>query len=105
MILKQKSLCIISRRGIFSSKHRLVESSGLIRDNLIYLASSYQSVCAERVPLIHAYETYLEFINTFRKKAIGDSIETLKKQHIARLELDSYGSKLGHLEEKKLKYC
>jgi hypothetical protein len=75
-----------------------------VYDNLVYLAASYQSVCSERVPLIQSYETYLEFINTFRKKAIGDAIETMKKQHTARLELDSYGSKLGHLEERKLKY-
>lgn len=53
--------------------------------------------------MIQAYEGYLDFLRTFRKKAIGDSLETMKKQNYARLELDSYGSKLGQLEEKKLK--
>jgi hypothetical protein len=70
---------------------------------MVYLANSYQDVCSDRQSLIQAYESYLEFITVFRKKAIGDSVETMKKQHIARLELDSYGSKLGNLEEKKLK--
>jgi hypothetical protein len=70
---------------------------------MVYLANSYQDGCAERQGLIQAYESYLDFIIVFRKKAVGDSVETMKKQHIARLELDSYGSKLGNLEEKKLK--
>lgn len=70
---------------------------------MIYLADSYKGSVAERQPLIQAYEYYLEFLITFRKKAIEDSVETMKKQHLSRLELDSYGSKLGNLEEKKLK--
>lgn len=50
-----------------------------------------------------AYEQYAEFLKTFQKKAIGDALETMKKQRTSRLELDAYGSKLGQLEEKKLK--
>ncbi|KAI8908950.1 Arfaptin-like domain-containing protein [Gorgonomyces haynaldii] len=89
--------------SLYYQQEGLVEPEGPIRDNLIYLGTSYHAVCQERVQLIQAYETYLEFLTTFKTKAIGDSIETMKKQHTARLELDSYGSKLGQLEERKLK--
>lgn len=61
------------------------------------------SVCKERTLLIQAYDHYAAFLETFRKKAIADALATMKLQHTSRLELDAYGSKLGQLEEKKLK--
>ncbi len=70
---------------------------------MLYLSQSYSEVCRERALLIAAYEQYAEFLTTFKVKAIGDALQTMKKQHQSRLELDAYGSKLGQLEEKKLK--
>jgi hypothetical protein len=70
---------------------------------MLHLSSSYQDICKERELLMTAYEQYAEFLKTFQKKAIGDALETMKKQRTSRLELDAYGSKLGQLEEKKLK--
>lgn len=80
------------------------EPEGSVRDNMLYLSGSYQHVCKERQILIDAYEQYIEFLATFKDKAIHDALVTMKKQHTSRLQLDAYGSKLGQLEEKKLKY-
>ncbi len=85
------------------SNCRISEPAGPIRENMLYLSQSYHDICRERSALISAYEIYVEFLLTFKKKAIGDALDTMKKQHAARLELDAYGSKLGQLEEKKLK--
>ncbi len=71
---------------------------------MLHLSSSYQTICNERSVLIAAYEQYAQFLHTFQRKAVGDALDTMKKQHASRLELDAYGSKLGQLEEKKLKY-
>jgi hypothetical protein len=71
---------------------------------MLHLSRSYQQVCQERAALILAYEQYAQFLKTFKDKAVTDALHTMKKQHQARLELDAYGSKLGQLEEKKLKY-
>ena len=57
----------------------------------------------ERQPLLTSLEAFLSFIKTFNSKAIGDSLDTIKRQATARQELDSYGSKLGSLEEKRIK--
>ena len=81
----------------------MTEAAGSIRDNMLHLANSYQEICRERGLLIAAYEQYVQFLHTFKKKAVADALETMKRQHAARLELDAYGSKLGQLEEKKLK--
>lgn len=70
---------------------------------MLHLAQSYHDVVRERCALISAYDQYADFLNTFNKKAVGDVLDTMKKQHQSRLELDAYGSKLGQLEEKKLK--
>ncbi|KAI8894448.1 Arfaptin-like domain-containing protein [Globomyces pollinis-pini] len=89
--------------SLWYKKEGVSESQGPIRENMLYLSQSYGNVCSERTLLIQAYTQYAEFLETFRKKAIADALETMKKQHTSRLELDSYGSKLGQLEEKKLK--
>ncbi|KAJ3305429.1 hypothetical protein HDV03_001523 [Kappamyces sp. JEL0829] len=89
--------------ALWYRKEGISEPDGPIRENMLYLSQSYHQVCAERSLLVSAYEQYAEFLKTFKKKAIGDALETMKKQHSARLELDAYGSKLGQLEEKKLK--
>jgi hypothetical protein len=81
----------------------VLEAEGSIRDNMLHLSQSYTQICSERSALILAYEQYAEFLRTFKDKAIADALVTMKKQHTARLELDAYGSKLGALEEKKLK--
>lgn len=70
---------------------------------MLHLSASYSTVCNERNSLILAYEQYATFLNTFKNKAIADAIITIKKQYNARVELDAFGSKLGQLEEKKLK--
>ena len=80
------------------------EPAGSIRDDMLHLSTSYHTICTERSVLISAYEQYAQFLHTFQKKAVGDALDTMKKQHASRLELDAYGSKLGQLEEKKLKY-
>ena len=103
MMWKAKFRCTIKKKGTFALT-RLVEPEGRIRENMIYMGASYQSIVQERSSLINAYEIYLEFIQTFKHKAIGDCIDTMQRQYNARLELDGYGSKLGQLEEKKLKY-
>ncbi|KAJ3300433.1 hypothetical protein HK104_000491 [Borealophlyctis nickersoniae] len=71
--------------------------------NLVHLGINYHSECKERGPLITSLEAFLSFIKTFNNKAIGDLLDTIKRQSTARQELDSYGSKLGSLEEKKIK--
>jgi hypothetical protein len=71
---------------------------------MLHLSESYQQVCDERDVLIQAYDQYAIFLRTFKEKAIGDAIITMKRQHNARVELDAFGSKLGQLEEKKLKF-
>jgi hypothetical protein len=91
------------KEGYFFANDRVLEPEGPIRENMLYLSQSYFQVCAERNALILAYDQYAEFLRTFKDKAIADALVTMKKQHIARLELDAYGSKLGGLEEKKLK--
>ena len=88
---------------VFLKHCRVTEAAGSIRDNMLHLANSYQEICRERGLLIAAYEQYVQFLHTFKKKAVADALETMKRQHAARLELDAYGSKLGQLEEKKLK--
>jgi Arfaptin-like domain len=70
---------------------------------MLYLSESYLSICHEREGLLKAFEQYIEFLATFREKAVGDALSTMKFQNSARLELDAYGTKLGQLEEKKLK--
>lgn len=92
-----------SELSIWYKKEGVLEPEGPIRENMLYLSQSYFQVCAERNALILAYDQYAEFLRTFKDKAIADALVTMKKQHIARLELDAYGSKLGGLEEKKLK--
>jgi len=92
-----------SELSLWYRKEGVSEPAGSIRDNMLYLSQSYSEVCRERALLIAAYEQYAEFLTTFKVKAIGDALTTMKKQHQSRLELDAYGSKLGQLEEKKLK--
>ncbi|KAJ3042926.1 hypothetical protein HDV00_006233 [Rhizophlyctis rosea] len=71
--------------------------------NLVHLGVTYNNEGKERQPLLTSLEAFLAFIKTFNSKAIGDSLDTIKRQATARQELDSYGSKLGALEEKRLK--
>jgi hypothetical protein len=71
---------------------------------MLYLSDSYAGICRERAALIQAYEHYHTFLGTFKDKAIADALITMKKQHASRVELDAYGTKLGQMEEKKLKY-
>ncbi|KAI9017768.1 Arfaptin-like domain-containing protein [Gaertneriomyces semiglobifer] len=72
-------------------------------DHLVHLGMGYHQECKQRVPLIGALDSYLAFVKTFRAKAINDSRDTIKSQKTARVEFDSYASKLGHLEEKAIK--
>ena len=67
------------------------------------LGSAYQDVCKQRQTLLTTIETFIQFAVNFRTKIIQDSLDTKDRQVLARQELDSYGSKLGQLEERKLK--
>ncbi|KAL2918168.1 Glycerophosphocholine phosphodiesterase [Polyrhizophydium stewartii] len=88
---------------LFYQQQCFSESFESIRKPMMQLSLSYKAITEERQPVIQSYEQYYEFLRTFREKAIGDALETMKKQQVSRLELDSYGSRLGQLEEKKLK--
>ena len=74
-----------------------------MRTQLVAVGTTYHSICKQRQVLIDALGTFAQFIHNFREKAIQDSMETRERQIKARQELDSYGSKLGQLEERKLK--
>jgi len=99
----QKVNDVETELSLWYKKEGISESEGPIRDNMLHLSRSYQQVCQERAALILAYEQYAQFLMTFKDKAVADALHTMKKQHQARVELDAYGSKLGQLEEKKLK--
>ena len=108
MVKKQKQTIerindVETELSLFYKKEAISESSKDIRENMMYLANSYTMICKERDSLIMAYEHYALFLGTFKDKAIADALITMKRQHSARLELDAYGSKLGQMEEKKLK--
>ncbi|KAI8930277.1 Arfaptin-like domain-containing protein [Entophlyctis helioformis] len=89
--------------SLFYQQQGFQESSEAIRKPMSELSQVYRTVSEERMPLIQSYEQYSQFLTVFREKAIVDALDTMKKQQVARLELDGYGSKLGQLEEKKLK--
>ncbi|KAH6566138.1 hypothetical protein BASA50_006277 [Batrachochytrium salamandrivorans] len=88
---------------LFYQQQCFQETFESIRKPMMQLSLSYKALVDERMPLVQSYEQYIKFLGTFREKAVGDALETMKKQQISRLELDSYGSRLGQLEEKKLK--
>lgn len=92
-----------SEAALWYRKEGVSEPEGPIRENMLYLSQSYMTICHDRQSLISSYEQYLEFLSTFKTKAVGDALSTMKKQNASRLELDAYGSKLGQLEERKLK--
>ncbi|KAJ3204829.1 hypothetical protein HDU83_006157 [Entophlyctis luteolus] len=47
-----------------------------------------------RAAQLSATESLFEFVRTFKDKAIADSIETIRKQELARLEFDAFAHKL-----------
>eukprot|EP00842_Homolaphlyctis_polyrhiza_P002346 jgi/Hompol1/3111/HPOL_003153-RA len=89
--------------SLFYKQQAFQEPFQSIRQPMLQLSESYRVVSDERAPVLQSYEQYQEFIRIFREKAVGDALETIKKQAVSRLELDSFGSRLGQLEEKKLK--
>lgn len=99
----QKLSDVETEMSLWYQQQGYQESEESIRKSMAELGQAYNESCQQRLPLVRAYEHYLEFLKTFREKAIGDSLETMKRQQQARVELDAYGSKLGQLEEKKLK--
>ncbi|KAJ8329548.1 hypothetical protein BDV3_001357 [Batrachochytrium dendrobatidis] len=103
MIALQKVNDIDVEMYLFYQQQCFQESFESIRKPMMQLSLSYKAAVDERAPVLQSYEQYLEFLRTFKEKAIGDALETMKKQQLTRLELDSYGSRLGQLEEKKLK--
>ena len=101
---KLSYLYFTKKKGMNCILCRISESSPEIRENMLNLSNSYTLICKERESLIMAYEHYALFLGTFKDKAIADALITMKRQYNARLELDAFGSKLGQMEEKKLKY-
>ncbi|KAJ3056175.1 hypothetical protein HK097_007781 [Rhizophlyctis rosea] len=89
--------------SLFYQQKGYQEGQEDIGRNLVHLGVNYHNECKERQPLLTSLEAFLSFIKTFNSKAIGDSLDTIKRQATARQELDSYGSKLGSLEEKRIK--
>ncbi|KAJ3124855.1 hypothetical protein HK100_011083 [Physocladia obscura] len=47
---------------------------------------------------LQAMDSLLEFVKTFKNKAIADSIETIQRQETARLEFDGFAHKLMLLQ-------
>ncbi|KAJ3020002.1 hypothetical protein HKX48_001459 [Thoreauomyces humboldtii] len=92
-----------SELSLFYQQKGYQEHQEEIGRNLVHLGVSYHQETKERVPVIAALDAYLEFLKTFKSKAIADSRDTIKLQKTARQEFDSYASRLGHLEEKNVR--
>ncbi|KAJ3091790.1 hypothetical protein HK102_013435 [Quaeritorhiza haematococci] len=64
----------------------------------LQLGEQYRDVrIKERQVLIAGLETFIGDVKTFRTKAIADSLESMKKQINARIELDSFATKYNDL--------
>ncbi|KAI9093001.1 Arfaptin-like domain-containing protein [Phlyctochytrium arcticum] len=89
--------------SLFYQQKGYQEQEEEVGRNLVHMGMAYHQEVKERVPVISSLDGYLNFIKIFKTKAIGDSRDTIKAQKTARLEFDSYASKLGHMEEKAVK--
>ncbi|RKO96849.1 hypothetical protein CAUPRSCDRAFT_11452, partial [Caulochytrium protostelioides] len=87
---------------LYQQKGYQEEDDG-IGSHLVQLGIAYNNACKDREPMIKSVEAFLLFIKTFKNKAIKDSLDTMQRQQTSRQALDSYGTKLGLLEEKAAK--
>ncbi|KAJ3064903.1 hypothetical protein HDU98_011683 [Podochytrium sp. JEL0797] len=64
----------------------------------IDIGKTYSANVQTRAAQVHAMEQFSEFVQTFKNKAIADSVETIDKQHVARIEFDAFANKIVLLQ-------
>ncbi|KAJ3011408.1 UNVERIFIED_CONTAM: hypothetical protein HDU68_001687, partial [Siphonaria sp. JEL0065] len=64
----------------------------------IDIGKTFSENVRQRALQVTAMESFSEFCQTFKNKAIQDSIETIEKQKVSRIEFDAFAHKIALLQ-------
>lgn len=84
--------------ALFFQQRGYQEKDEAISTMSIDIGQSFSVGVKNRAALIAEADVFNEFVKTFKDKAIQDSIDTMTRQEVSRVEFDSFAGKLEYLQ-------
>ncbi|KAJ3064081.1 hypothetical protein HDU99_004593, partial [Rhizoclosmatium hyalinum] len=88
----EAAMALFFQQKGYQEKHEEISSMS------IDIGKTFSENVKNRAVQLSAMESFSEFVQTFKNKAIQDSVETIEKQRISRIEFDAFAHKIALLQ-------